>query len=963
MRRQLIWAIVLVLASLGTASAQTTGRIVGQILDASGSGVPGVSVTVTNPQLQGSLSTVTDGSGNFRFLRVLPGSYRIRAELAGFKTVEQADVQVGLDRTVTLSFKMEVAPVAETVTVEGGAPVIDVTSSATGVNATADLFNRLAVPRNIYGIARVAPGIQDDGVGPTFYGSSGAENQYIIDGLNTTGVELGGEAKNLNFDFVQEVEIKTGGLPAEYGRITGGVINVLTKSGGNQFRGSAFGFFEGKGLQSDNATAAKRPQTTTTVGDIDQKWDFGGELGGYLIKDTLWFFGAYNRTGQTDNTTVIRPLTAPGAPALGNVVPVDITSNRFAGKLTWRPSANHTVTGSVFGDPTKREGVIFTIAGPPSTFSGIRNTGSTDLVGRYDGTLSNSFLVRATVGRHREKSKYAGAGRDIPQTRDSTVVPTARSGGFGFFQDQDFTRDVYKLDLTKFLGSHEFRLGGDFENVKGVTSNFYTGGDLVEKFRDSKTGLIYYRHRFYINDRASGFVRSDASSWQPALPLTSSPNTHNFSAFLQDNWKLAKGFSLNLGARWERQELSDRDGKTVIDLKKNWAPRVGFVWDVANNGKSKVYANYGRFYESIPMDIQFRSFGGELLGFAYNFDPTPKAYKPDPAAPRKSSTLGGSTEPVDPNLKGQYIDEYLVGFEYEVAKDLAVGVKGAYRNLGRVIEDFLVPSEGSYFVANPGVGLGKDLAFYDGVSTAPAPKAKRKNYSLELTARKRFSDNWQFLASYVFSKLEGNYDGTFQNSTGQLDPNINSAFDYADFLVNADGRLSIDVKHQVKLDGSYQFKGALDGLNVGLSTRWYSGIPENAYGYSFAYANWEYYLVRRGSVGRHPSDYDADLHVAYPVKLGNRSKLNLVVDVFNLFDRQAITQFDERYNLSQDGACAGVPDAICNGDGGILNRPGTVDPAGSIPNPLATATNPDYLKKGIGFTGQRSLRLGVRLTF
>ena len=582
---------------------------------------------------------------------------------------------------------------------------------------------------------------------------------------------------------------------------------------------------------------------------------------------------------------------------------------------------------------------------------------------RYDGTVSNSFLVRATAGRHREKSKYGGAGREIPQIRDSTVVPTARSGGFGFFQDQDFTRDVYKLDLTKFLGSHEFRLGGDFENVKGVTSNFYTGGDLVEKFRDRTSGVIYYRHRFYINDRASGFVRTDPSTWQPALPLTSSPNTHNFSTFLQDNWKLAKGFSLNLGARWERQELGDRDGKTVIDLKKNWAPRVGFVWDVANNGKSKVYANYGRFYESIPMDIQFRSFGGELLGFQYNFDPTPRSYTANPAAPRKSSVLGSTIEPVDPNLKGQYIDEYLVGFEYEVAKDLAVGVKGAYRNLGRVIEDFLVPSEGSYFVANPGIGLGKDLAFYDGVSTAPAPKAKRKNYSLELTARKRFSDNWQLLASYVFSKLEGNYDGTFQNSTGQLDPNINSAFDYADFLVNADGRLSIDVKHQVKLDASYQFKGALDGLNLGLSTHWYSGLPENAYGYSFAYANWEYYLVPRGSVGRHPSDYDADLHVAYPVKLGNRSKLNLVVDVFNMFDRQAITQFDERYNLSQDGACAGVPDTICNGDGGIKNLPGTVDPAGSIPNPLATATNPDYLRKGIGFTGQRSIRLGVRVTF
>jgi outer membrane receptor for Fe3+-dicitrate len=963
MRRQLIWATFLVLVGVVAATAQTVGRIIGQAQDASGSAVPGVSVTVTSPQLQGSLSTATDGGGTFRFLSIPPGRYKIRAELAGFKTVEQTNVQVGLDRTVSVAFKMEVAPVAETVTVEGSA-VVDVTSTTTGVNVTPELFNRLAVPRNIYGIARVAPGTQDDGVGPTFYGSSGAENQYIIEGLNTTGVEVGRQGKNLNFDFVQEVEIKTGGLPAEYGRMTGGVINVLTKSGGNDFHGSAFGFFEGKGLQSKNSTASLRPQTTTTVADIDQKWDFGGELGGYLVKDKVWFFGAYNRTGETDNTTVTRPLTAPGAPAQGSVVPLDITSNRFAGKLTWRLSENHTFTATTFGDPGKREGNVFAIAGPPSTFSGTRNTGNTDLVGRYDGALSSSFLVRAMVGRHREKSTVGGAGRDIPQARDSTVVPTARSGGFGFFQDQDFTRDVYKLDLTKFFGGHEFRLGGDFENVKGVTSNFYTGGDLVEKFRDKTTGVIYYRHRFYINDRTSGFVRANPSTWQPALPLTSSPNTHNLSAFLQDNWKVGQGFSLNLGVRWERQELSDRDGKTTIDLSKNWAPRVGFVWDVANNGKSKVYANYGRFFESIPMDIQFRSFGGELLGFQYNFDPTPKAYTPNPAAPRKSSVLGSSVEPVDPNLKGQYISEYLVGFEYEVAKNLAVGVKGSYRTLGRVVEDFLIPSKGDYFIANPGVGLGKDLAFYpDGANTAPSPKAARKNWSVELTARKRYSDNWQLLASYVFSKLDGNYDGTFQNSTGQLDPNINSAFDYADFLVNANGPLSIDVKHQLKLDGSYQFKGALDGLNVGLSTHWYSGAPKNAYGYSFAYANWEYYLAPRGSLGRHPSDYETSVHVSYPIKLGNKSSFNVIADVFNLFNRQAITEFDQRYNLSQDGACAGVPEALCNGDGGLKNVAGTVNPLGSIPNPLASATNPDYLKKGVAFTGQRSVRVGVRLTF
>src|SRR6185436_4885539 len=135
-----------------------------------------------------------------------------------------------------------------------------------------------------------------------------------------------------------------------------------------------------------------------------------------------------------------------------------------------------------------------------------------------------------------------------------------------------------------------------------------------------------------------------------------------------------------------------------------------------------------------------------------------------------------------------------------------------------VIEDFLIPSEGNYRIANPGTGIGSEMGFYDFEHTAPAPKAKRTNDSFELNARKRFSNNWQFLASAVFSKLEGNYDGTYQVSTGQLDPNINSAFDYADFLVNADGKLSNDRNVQLKFFGNYQFaKGAVNGLSVGLA--------------------------------------------------------------------------------------------------------------------------------------------------
>jgi hypothetical protein len=241
-------------------------------------------------------------------------------------------------------------------------------------------------------------------------------------------------------------------------------------------------------------------------------------------------------------------------------------------------------------------------------------------------------------------------------------------------------------------------------------------------------------------------------------------------------------------------------------------------------------------------------------------------------------------------------------------------------------------------------------------------KPVRKYDSIELSATKRYSNGWQLMANYVWSKLEGNYDGVFQVSTGQLDPNINSAYDYADFMVNAQGPLSNDRTHAIKLNGSYEVqKGPIKGFNVGAGFHWFSGYPLNAYGYSTAYANWEYALVPRGSVGRGPREWEGDLHASYPIRLGGSRRIDAIVDIFNLFNRQAIVRPDERYNLISDGKCAGV--VGCNSDGGLGVVPGTLTPLVPITNPQATATNPDYLKAGNTFTGQRSIRVGVRFLF
>jgi outer membrane receptor protein involved in Fe transport len=985
-RVALMLALVLIVAAGAFAQNAETGSITGTVAQGT-TPLPGVTVEVKSASLQGTRSEVTDAKGGFRFSLLPPGDYTMTATLSGFNTVTQKAIHVGLNKYVTL--EVALSPTAsEQITVTGAPPIVDVTSNIQGANITQETMRSLPLGRNFVAAAQVAPGTGTDRVGTTVYGSTGAENEYIIDGLNTTGVDTGVQAKRLNLDFVQEVEVLTGGLPAEYGRMTGGTINAITKSGSNEFHGDVFGYDTGGSLNANDATAAKLPATSTTVATIDKQYDFGGNLGGYLMKDRLWFFGSYDRTSETDLSTRINTaLIVPGFTLNpGDTQSSKLTRDLFAGKLSLALNSSQLLNLSMFGDPTTNAGALFALAGPPGTFNATNKLGGNDEILRYSGVFGSNWTANGSYGMHREKNNITGPGTSISRVTNATVVPNTVSGGYGFITDQVFKRDVAKVDVSAFFGSHQFKFGADQEKVKSIQNAFFAGTDSVTiRCRVTVTATspcpasqVYYRHRGYaVNKPASA---ADVQN-QVAPALLSAPNDTNASLYIQDTWKVLTNFTLNLGLRQETQKVGARDGSTAIDLKHNFAPRLGAIWDVANNGRSKLYANYGRFYESIPMDINLRSFGGEIGLQVNNLDPTPGHFTPGTIGPvpggvpgiggnvNAYSALGTSVEAADPNLKGQYIDEYLVGYDYELAPSLMVGVKGTYRNLGRVIEDMLVIATGDYFVANPGSGIGKTAGFLSGDS-APATPAKRQYKGVEFHAEKRFSNNYQFFGSYVWSKLTGNYDGTFQNSTGQLDPNINSAYDYADFALNNTGPLTNDRTHQVKFYGSYTLaSGMAKGLDLGASAHWESGLPLNGQGYEFAgYANYEYYLTPRGSLGRGPSDYEADLHAGFPIAFGGGSRLTLVADVFNVFNRQSATSLDNRMDLTSSAACAVFVNAFgnannCNGFGGWANITGTTKPVGSFSDPRAAATNPDFLKKGLTFTGARSIRLGARWSF
>ena len=979
-RRVTPLVVVSALLLAASALAQTTGSIDGVIVDENGAVLPGVTVEATSAALQGNKVAVSDNGGKFRLPLLPPGTYSLKFMLAGFATTEQPGVTVGLGKVVNLSVQMRSA-FTEEVVVSGSAPTIDIRSSELGTNFTADSYAKLPVARNYASVINTSAGTQDTDSANcpnciSVYGSTGSENAYYIDGVNTTGVELATQGKQLNFEFIQEVQVKTGSYQAEYGRSTGGVLNVITKSGGNDFHGDVFGYYDDSSLQSDVADenlAIARETRTFVVQDYTRK-DFGADLGGFIFRDKLWFFAAYDNVQNDEDQQITKDWTVFGGPAADTIYTQAQERDLWSAKLTWKIGQNHSLIASAFGDPTTTDGPIpgYALAGPESTFLGTLEEGGTDYTGKYEGVLGQNFVATAQYSYHEETydpSASPGFTQIWKQDRTFTVgggtFPV--SGGLGFAQLQEFGREVMKADLAYFLndfaGDHEFKIGAEYETIDVMSNQYDTGTQRIRvrcksgtQLTDPVTGELagcapggtYYQHEFYMTTRPPGGVTDPnmADYVASSFPVTSGGD--NYSYFLQDTWRMTPALTLNLGVRLDQQKLYTSSGSTAADIKDNWAPRLGLVWDFMGNGTSKVYASWGSFFETIPMDMVIRSFGGEITTLTYNLTPDGSNVNCDlygQTGYNSCRIVGKESTPVDPNIKGQYIEELVVGGELEVAKDIVLGAKYIWRDLGRVIEDSLA-SDGSYYLGNPGEGLLSQM--YDETYTYlyDAPKPKRTFEGVELVMRKRFSNNWQMTASYLWSKLEGNYDGTFQASTGQLDPNLNSAFDYAEFSFLNSGKLSFDRTHQFKADAAYQFDF---GLNVGLTGYFMSGTPVTAYGYDVNYRNWEYYLSERGAYGRTDDEYEMALHLGYPVKLGGM-ELNLLVDVFNLLDRQGETGRDQRFNLDQ------TIDVIDYDTGEF--RP--LQPGGTVCE--GSGCNPNFNKSNT-FQDPRSIRVGVRLSF
>jgi hypothetical protein len=953
-------AIAIVSAAAGgLAFAQTTGDITGTVTDNSGAALPGVTCTATSPSLQGTRTSVTSNSGNYRIASLPPGTYKVSCALAGFATVERTAV-VTLGATATVNQTLQISA-KEEVIVTGQAPVVDSTSTTTGTNFSAKVMEKLPLGRNYANVVRLQPGVNEDtgdtqgrGLALSIYGSTSAENVFVIDGVNTNSVVRGVQGKVINNEFIQEVEVKTGGYQAEFGRSTGGIINVITKSGGNEFHGDVFGNFSPTSFRADQRHDSTDKFNTTF--DEVEELDYGADVGGYIVKDRLWFFTAYDRV---DNERDRVPREA--ADVLNQHFLEEDNYNLFSGKLTWNIVQGSTLVGTYFRDPEVRNGAVFTpTSTDPDSFSGRFDIGSEDYAGRFNQLFGSFGVVTLQYSKHNDQFKFKPLDPTAIGIQDRTIASDYPFfpivGGFGsvpgFRLNNEGERDEYLGNFTAYFGNHEVKLGGDYVENVTTDNSYFTGGQRVRvrtcsanpassSFCPPGTGVNYTNYRgdpfrvYFQHD----FYSAALGSLTPISNTLSSPPSKAWSAFLQDSWRITPRFTVNAGVRYDSEQIQNGEEVTVIDLKDEWQPRVGLVYDWKGDGSTKLYASFGRFYYLIPNDLNVRVYGNQFSTQVYNFDgPTSPNDPPPPGGwstahggvpNRNPAFQGAANEPVDAGIKGQYQDEFTLGAEMALTPTFAVGVKGMYRKLGRAIEDRCdldyndpINGESSCAMVNPGEsgfwGTGGAFgwcdnagdvfvsptagtcSFRDGVDLGPAPgipKANRKFRGVELTARKTFSQNLWAQMSYIYSKLSGNYDGAVRVASGQTDPGINADYDYPLFSRNANGRLYLDRPHQFRMDAVYT---APFGLNVGIGAYYRSGPPVSRYGWYNVFYPDLLHLVTRGndkavSGGRLVGQYEANLSLGWTFNLGAIS-ITPHVTVFNLLDRQGVTDIVEEFN-------------------------------------------------------------------
>jgi hypothetical protein len=937
------WVLAMVLTATVAAAQQGTSELRGHVVDSQGAVLPGVTVVITNQATGMFRETISGGDGSFIGSGLVPGTYRVTAELTGFKKFDRQEVRLEVGKTTSIDVTMAVGGLEETVNVTAVSPIVDLTSKELGGNITSDTLVKLpSVNGNFIGFVGLLPGIVPS-VSTESFGSDSISvngqdprnNNYMLDGGNNNDDVIGqraGTQARTPIEAIQEFQVITGQYDAQYGRTSGAVVNAVTKAGTNNFRGVAFGFLQDTKLTSNHFFARQQnlPKPETKY----SRW--GGTFGGPVVKNKVHFFASLERF------SIDRP-NAINIPARPDLNGTQLTRDRVWNTIIRGDhQINNNTTYSVrwLREASPQANQIIGAVSPAAA----REESDVDqtVSGSFNQVLSNTKVNTFRLTWTRENVTFANNCFNT-NGRDLSKCPVTLA-----FQDYTDQQD----------NTAQARINDGIQ-VEETLAWFIPGkgGD-----HDLKMGLQYSYSTAYNTNQGNlngtfSFGRSNVA-FNPAIPSTypdrlsirvGGPNVfyqkaHYASGFVQDKWRLGHNVTLNLGARYDLELIPfpDEDDDPLVDEhpmdKNNIAPRLGFTYDIG--GKSVVRIGVGRFYDKTHFEVIGGLFTGTPFtsSFTVNFPtaaadngPRTGVLPTDPFlvnGPVVNRTLLNQLYPGgqrlrntgaswdNPDRRTPYTDEVSLGYERQLRPELSVSADYVYsRGRDLLMSRLLNPQVRS----NPTVAtstltrvnspelvaaVAELAAKYPGF--APFTTAVNQNLNageldynaLMLQLKKRFSNNYSAQVSYTLAKARGNTSGDGAPASGfQNGQDLN--------LDLNEGPTNFDNRHNFTVSGT-ALVPKTGGLNVSWVLRAISGrpfsltnanvdpdlngvqaepLPAGEYkgNGNNAYTVSNYKAERNGAYG--PGFFNVDMRFGYSIRVQGRRRLEVSADLFNLTNR------------------------------------------------------------------------------
>lgn len=918
MRVKVFWILIAVSSLLaGSVLAQTspTGKLTGKVLDDSGAALPGVAVSVSSPSLQGTQQRQTSINGSYIFPALPAGEYRVVFELEGFAT-RTIPAKISIGQTETIDLAMSIDAVSETIVVTGEAGVVSETTTS-AATYTQEMIEELPVARDIEGAVNLAPGVLDSGPSGggdrrnniSISGAQSFESLYLLNGV-VINENLRNQASDIFIeDSIAETTTSVSGISAEFGRFTGGVIEVVTKSGGNELHGSFRDGFTNEAWEE-----------TTPIGE-DQNDEnvevFEATLGGFILKDRLWYFASARQFEQTETLTTRRTNIS---------FPNDREEERFEAKLTFAATPSHSIRVGAFDlsddiGADERSGVLEPRA------AGSKSEPEESLFANYTGVVNNRFVVEA---QYSERSLQF-INEDVPDDRIQGTQMLTISGR----RSERYHAPVFD-SATKIRESDHAIVKGNYflatadHGSHDITFGIDTFSDIIQE--DNKQGgsdFDVWSTDVIIRDGVVfPEIQSGGGSWifyRPLLAASQGADLESNAAYVNDRWQLNDHWSFNLGVRYDENDGADADGNAVAK-DDNISPRLGASYDIKGDGDLVINASAGRYVAKIVGGNVAGSaqaggnpgfFGWRYFGPAINPDtsvPTDQLVGQDEAleilfnwfdsvggtANRTflsfAPNIPGVTRGIDGELTSPNAEEFTIG----VTKRL--GSRGLVRAdyVNRQFHDFyfsridgttgqVTDPEGQTFDFNR---IGNDDT-----------QLERKYDALLTSFAYRFGDDFNIGGNWTWSHARGNFDGE-ASSTGPVTSNLGQYPEYRAFEQHNPNRdLGVDVRHKVRLWALYDILSSeRHSLNVSLLQSFNTGQKYSAVGsvdprsfvtggpaYLTPPSTVNYYYATDEFELDDVSRTDLALNYSFFLNLlGKRFEIYVQPEVINVFDEDAV---------------------------------------------------------------------------